>query len=92
MQCLKTCASDTDCTTPFICRSDLPTPGKYCFSPWPPISSETETDAGDAAVVDTGVAEAGTPVDSGPSPEAATPEAGQPEAAAPDGGDAGDGG
>jgi hypothetical protein len=91
-QCLKTCTTDSDCTTPFICRSDLPAPGKFCFSKWPPVSGTTGTDAGDAAAVgDTGAAETGTPVDAG-APETGTPEAGQPEAAAPDGGDAGDGG
>ena len=90
MQCLKTCTSDTDCTTPFICRSDLPTAGKYCWSPFPAV--KPTTGGGDAAAPDTGVAETGAPVDSGATREAGQPEAAPPDAATADGGDGGDGG
>ena len=36
--CIKTCTGDTDCTAPFICRSDVGTTGtNACWSPYPPI-------------------------------------------------------
>jgi hypothetical protein len=68
--CLKICTGDADCPAPFICRPDLGSPGSYCWSPYPPVGSETLSDAGDAAVAeapDTGMSpsEAGTPTDSG---------------------------
>jgi hypothetical protein len=83
MQCIKACASDSDCTTPFICRSDLPTAGSYCWSPFPP-PGDGGADGGDAAVADTGVPET--------TPEAGTPDSGAPDAQADAGADAADGG
>jgi hypothetical protein len=80
MQCIKTCASNSDCTAPFICRSDLGTPGSYCWSPFPAPDGGTTTDAGNA-VPDAGVAETGAPpaeagTDAGAPADAATTDAG----------------
>lgn len=83
MQCIKTCTSNSDCGAPFICRSDLSTPGSYCWSPFPPPGA-AGPDAGDAAVADTGVVETGAPT------EAGTPDSGAPDAQS--GADAADGG
>jgi hypothetical protein len=93
MNCLKTCTGDSDCKSPFICRSDLPTPGNYCWSPYPPPSAGGQ----DAAVVDAGAAETGSPADSGAQPDSgASPDSGAPpdsgalpDAAPPDAGDGG---
>jgi hypothetical protein len=87
MNCLKTCTGDSDCKSPFICRSDFPTPGMYCWSPYP-----TPSAAGpDAAVADTGAAETGAPADSGAQPDSGSPaDSGTlPDAAPPDAGDGG---
>ena len=66
--CLKTCTGDTDCTAPFICRTDLGSPGSYCWSPYPPLGTSTP-DAGQTpdAAPDTGTtpSDAGAPLDSG---------------------------
>jgi hypothetical protein len=61
-ECLKTCTSNTDCTSPFVCRTDLPTPGGFCWSPYPP------SDAGPDAAADAGVMAAGDAGDAGSAP------------------------
>jgi hypothetical protein len=71
--CLATCTADTDCTAPFICRSDLGSPGSYCWSPYPPVGGAT-SDAGDAAVAEAGAPDTGTP----PSEAGAPPDSGEP--------------
>jgi hypothetical protein len=83
-ECIRTCTSNADCTAPFICRSDLVSPGSFCWSPYPAPAtsmpdSGTATDAGDAGTVDSG-----TPADTG------APDAG-PDSGPTDAGDAGDG-
>jgi hypothetical protein len=83
-ECLKTCAADTDCTAPFICRSDLGTPGSFCWSPYPPVGSRT-SDAGDASVLDAGVSDTGTP----PPDTGTPPDAGASDASASDASDGG---
>jgi hypothetical protein len=84
MQCIKTCTSSADCTAPFICRSDLLTPGSYCWSPFPaPLSG-----AGmDAAAPDSGLADTGAP----PEDTGASSEAGAAPDGGPDAADAADG-
>ena len=87
MQCIKTCASNSDCTAPFICRSDLGTPGSYCWSPFPAPEGGMTMNAGNV-VPEAGVAETGAPAveagtDAGAPADAATIDAG---------GDASDGG
>jgi hypothetical protein len=77
-QCLATCQTSADCTAPFICRSDLATPGNYCWSPYPPPvdGGAPAGDGGDAgpgpgpdaastdAAADTGaVGDTGAPTD-----------------------------
>jgi hypothetical protein len=73
-ECIKKCASSSDCTAPFICRSDLPTPGSFCWSPYPPpkdagppaidagsdAGPSGSTDAGDAGPADAGPGDAAT--------------------------------
>jgi hypothetical protein len=90
-ECIRTCTSAADCTAPFVCRSDLSTPGSYCWTPYPPpagADSGTPADAGDASVAD-----AGSPADTGAPPDAGAPaDTGAPDSALTDGGDAGDGG
>jgi hypothetical protein len=77
-ECLKTCTSDSDCTPfdnadtgapPFICRSDLGSPGNFCWSPFPPPMGPA-VDAGDAAAPEeAGPVDAGTPpIDTGAPP------------------------
>jgi hypothetical protein len=93
MNCLKTCTGDSDCKSPFICRSDLPTSGKYCWSPYPAPGAGGQ----DAAVADAGAAETGSPADSGAQPDSGAPaDSGTPadSGALPDAApaDAGDGG
>ncbi len=84
-ECIRTCTSDTDCTAPFICRSDLVSPGSFCWSPYPaPASTQpdsgTTADAGDAGGPDAQTPDTGAPVEAGP------------DGALTDAGDAGDGG
>jgi hypothetical protein len=70
MDCLRTCTSNADCLGGFICRSDLGTPGSFCWSPYPtPVDSGTPV--ADAAA-DAGV-------------DAAPADAGEPDGATPDG-------
>ena len=51
-ECIKTCTADSDCSGGFICRSDLPTAGSFCWSSYPP-----QVDAGSRA---DGASEAGS--------------------------------
>jgi hypothetical protein len=69
-ECLKTCTSDSDCTgfddpdtgaPPFVCRSDLATPGSFCWSPYPPPDAGLVVDAGGDAAAEAGPADAATP-------------------------------
>ena len=72
-QCIKTCTSNADCTAPFVCRSDLKTPGSYCFSPFP--APGTGQDSG------TPVPDGGTPTpDAAPDTGSSTPDSGPPDA------------
>jgi hypothetical protein len=80
-ECIRTCTSNADCTAPFICRSDLVSPGSFCWSPYPTPATPTMPmpDAGTAA----DAADGAPPADTG------APDAG--DGAPSDAGDAGDG-
>jgi hypothetical protein len=79
-QCIETCAADSDCTAPFVCRVDVPTPGGYCWSPYPP-----RTDAATPFPVEAG-ADAGA--DAGGLPDAGVDDANVSDAPAADAADA----
>jgi hypothetical protein len=80
-ECLRTCATDTDCSGGFICRTDLGTPGGYCWSPYPPPvdAGIPPVEAGADAEVDAS-ADAALPTDAG-EPDASTPLDGSLDAA-----------
>jgi hypothetical protein len=77
-ECIKKCTTGADCSGGFICRSDLPTVGSFCWSSYPPPAdagpvSEAGTDAGTADSGDAAPAEAGA--DSGAPPSDAAADA-----------------
>jgi hypothetical protein len=83
MECIQSCTTSADCTAPFICRSDLSTPGSYCWTPFPPPAvqdSGTPVDAGDAGVSDASPTDTGAPADTG-SPDGAPTDAATGDAA-----------
>ena len=86
-QCLRSCTGDTDCQGGFICRSDLASPGQFCWSAFPPpavdagqdaaLDASSDANAGDTGAADTGAPDAGSDASpDGEAPDAATADAG----------------